>query len=183
MTHDYLLGNAALHARFFATTEILAKLVSRAPRAVSISQLEAETGRPARELARLCQALGRSGVLCQDGQCNDKWRLAGEPSEVTLEDVFRCIIEQQAPPRAGKTTPEAAAASDVDLLLMQAMIAINQSVSSQLRRFSLDRVKASASPVFPLPRHAARTRDFEEDIEPPLAGRKATQDSPVHLAA
>ncbi|GIZ50717.1 hypothetical protein [Noviherbaspirillum aridicola] len=171
MTHDYLLGNAVLHARFIATTQILAKMVSRAPRALSISQLEDETGRPARELGKLCHALGRAGVLCRDGECLDRWRLAGEPSEVTLEDVFRCIVEQQTPARPGK--PEAAA-SEVDLLLMQAMIAINQSVSTQLRRFSLDRVRASSSAPFPLPRRAALARGFEDE---------AIQDSPVHAAA
>lgn len=160
MTHDYLLGNAALHARFFATTQILAKLVSSAPRALSIAQLASETGRPARELGKLCQALGRTGMVRQDDGCQDRWRLAGEPSQVTLEDVFRCIMEEQTP-RSGKT-PAQTGASDVDLLLMQAMIAINQSVSTQLRRFSLDRVKASSSAPFPLPRHAREVRGFEE---------------------
>lgn len=181
MTNDYLLGNAALHARFIATTEILAKLVYRAPRAVSIAWLEAETGRSARELGKLCVALERAGVLCQDRQCGNQWRLAGEPSQVTLEDVFRAVAEQAAPARAGKTA--AAVPSDVDLLLMQAMIAINQSVSTQLRRFTLDRVKISSTPDFPLPRRAVRARGFEEEAEAPRSGRKAVQDSPVHVVA
>lgn len=185
MTHDYLLGNASLHARFFATTEILAKLVSRAPRAVSIAQLASETGRPARELGKLCHALGRAGVLSQAAPGSDQWRLTGDPSQVTLEDVFRCIVEQQTPPRSGKAAAaaEETAPTDVDLLLMQAMIAINQNVSTLLRRFSLDRVKASSSPCFPQPRSLNRMRGFEEDVETVAAGRGGSQNTPVHMSA
>ncbi|HEY8605662.1 MAG TPA: Rrf2 family transcriptional regulator [Noviherbaspirillum sp.] len=180
MTHDYLLGNAALHERFFATTEILAKMVTRAPRAISITQLEAETGRPARELGKLCHALGRAGIVRQDEQAADKWAVVGDPSQVTLEDVFRCILEQQSPTRAEGRTERAA--SDVDLVVMQAMIAINQSVFTQLRRFSLDRVKASAGGSFPTHRRQP-VRRFDEELDTPLSGREAVLDSPVHLAA
>ncbi|WP_151631744.1 hypothetical protein [Noviherbaspirillum aerium] len=153
---DYILGNGALHDRFFATTEILAKLVSSAPRSVSITQLEEETGRPARELAKLCAGLVRSSLLMPDPRAPERWMLTCDASMVTLEDVFRCVLAEQqtrkAPGKAGADrTP-----NDVDLLVMQAMIAINQSVFKHLRQFSLDRLKISAAGMFPAPRRTSR---------------------------
>lgn len=153
---DYILGNGALHDRFFATTEILAKLVSSAPRSVSIAQLEEETGRPARELGKLCAGLARSSLLMPDPRAPERWMLTCDASMVTLEDVFRCVLaEQQARKAPGKAGTERAP-NDVDLLVMQAMIAINQSVFKHLRQFSLDRLKISAAGMFPAPCRTAR---------------------------
>jgi DNA-binding IscR family transcriptional regulator len=156
---SFILGNGALHDRFFATTDILAKLVSSAPRAVSVSQLEDITGRPAKELARLCASLSRAGLLRQEAGAADRWVLVCDPSEVTLEDVFRCVLTEQharsrsrsTADRATNRTPERTP-NDVDLLVMQAMIAINQSIFKHLRQFSLDRLKISAAGMFPTTR-------------------------------
>ena len=154
---DCILGNGVLHDRFFATTEILAKLVSRAPRPVSFVQLEEATGRSGKELARHCSALMRAGLLKQDQQDPEKWSLTCDPSMVTLEDVFRCVLAEQGRSKtaAKSTTPERTP-NDVDLLVMQAMITINQSVFKHLRQFSLDRLKISGAGMFPAPRRALR---------------------------
>jgi DNA-binding IscR family transcriptional regulator len=152
---SYILGNGALHDRFFATTDILAKLVSSAPRAVSVSQLEDITGRPAKELARLCASLSRAGLLRQDAGATDRWVLVCDPSEVTLEDVFRCVLTEQPTRSRSRNTADRAperTPNDVDLLVMQAMIAINQSIFKHLRQFSLDRLKISAAGMFPTTR-------------------------------
>jgi len=180
---DYLLGNGALHERFFATTEILAKLVSSAPRAVSLAQLEEATGRPAKELSKLCASLARACLLRHDPQASDKWMLTCDPCMVTLEDVFRCVMnEQQAHARAGKAAPERAP-NDIDLLVMQAMIAINQSVFKHLRQFSLDRLKVSAAGMFPAPRRALGDACLDDDaFELPMAGRRNSF-SPVPAVA
>jgi DNA-binding IscR family transcriptional regulator len=148
---SFILGNGALHDRFFATTDILAKMVSSAPRAVSIQQLEDITGRPAKELARLCASLSRAGLLGLEAGSADRWLLLCDPSEVTLEDVFRCVLTEQQTRTRTKSTPDRAP-SDVDLLVMQAMIAINQSIFKHLRQFSLDRLKISAAGMFPATR-------------------------------
>ena len=156
---DYILGNGALHDRFFATTEILAKLVSSAPRSVSIAQLEEETGRPARELGKLCAGLVRAGLLTTDPRAPERWMLTCDASMVTLEDVFRCVLAEQQTPQTRRATGKAGAErtpNDVDLLVMQAMIAINQSVFKHLRQFSLDRLKISAAGMFPAPRRTSR---------------------------
>lgn len=166
---DCILGNGALHDRFFATTEILARLVSSAPRAVSLAQLEQATGRTAKELSRLCGGLLKAGLLRSEQ--HGKWSLTCDPCLVTLEDVFRCVLGRQQG-RARQTAPERAS-SDVDLLVMQAMIAINQSVFKHLRQFSLDRLKMSGAGEFPAPRRAAGDPRLDDDFNPALPGREA----------
>ena len=148
---DYILGGSKLHDRLCAMAEIMAKLVASAPRAVGIAQLEQATGRPANELAKLCDSLWRADLLLPDPRGGESWRLACEPSAVTLEDVFRCIVAEQqacAKPVAKLRNPEQPQ-NDVELLVMQAMIAVNQSVLKHLRQFSLDRLKVRASGTFP----------------------------------
>lgn len=181
---DYILGNSALHARFFATTEILAKIVSSAPRAVSLAQLEEATGRPARELSRLCATLVRANLLRTDPTASHKWVLTCDPSLVTLEDVFRCVMAA-TPSRArsvAKSAVRERAQNDVDLLVMQAMIAINQSVFKHLRQFSLDRLKISAAGMFPAPRRALRDPDLDEAFDLALSGRESAYVSPEQVA-
>lgn len=92
IVEDCIFGNSALHDRFFAATEILARLVSSVPRAVSMAQLEDATGRSGRELTKLCAALSRAGLLRQDAQAQDKWMLTCDPSDVTLEDEYNLTI-------------------------------------------------------------------------------------------
>ncbi len=181
---DYILGNGALHERFLAITEILAKLVSSAPRAVSISQLEEATGRPARELTKMCAALEHASLLQQEAP--GKWKLTCEASLVTLEDVFRCVLAQQqgrAKPGA-KSGAHERLSNDVDLLVTQAMIAINQSVFKHLRQFSLDRLKISAAGMFPATRRPERTARLDDDaFDVAISGRKANSVSSVQLPA
>jgi DNA-binding IscR family transcriptional regulator len=182
---DYILGNSVLHERFFATTEILAKLVSSAPRPVSITQLEDATGRSARDVTKLCASLTRAGVLCQDAAAVDKWMLTCDPAAVTLEDVFRCVLmtEQQGRVKPARKNASERASSDVDLLVMQAMIAINQSVFKHLRQFSLDRLKISAAGMFPSHRHPLADASLDDPFDLALSGREASYVSPVQMPA
>lgn len=182
---DCILGNNALHERFFAITEILAKLVSSAPRAVSIAQLEGATGRPAKELTKRCSALARAGLLRADPQAGDQWTLTCDASCVTLEDVYRCALAQQH----GRVKPDTRAATqermpnDVDLLVTQAMIAINQSVFKHLRQFSLDRLKISSAGMFPARRIPPGEFRLDDAFDLAVSGRKANPASPVQLPA
>ena len=147
MVDDYLLGNGALHERFCALTEVLAKFVSHAPRAVTLAQLEDYTGRSAKDIAKLCGSLWRAQLLRPEGNAHDSWVLTCKPSSITLEDVFRCLTAEQR----GNSKPIAKLPQadhphpDVDLFIMQASITINQSVFKHLRQFSLDRLKISAA--------------------------------------
>lgn len=163
---QYILGNSALYERLCLITEVLGKFVSSAPRAVDIAQLEKQTGRPAKELQKLCAVLCREQLLQpQPGQPHC-WRLACEASRVTLEDAFRCVVAEKvtrAKTKAASGAHEATgtAASDnavprreVDLLVMQATMDINQSVFRHLRQFSLDRLKVTAAGMLPVRRPA-----------------------------
>lgn len=150
----YLLGNPALHARLCLVTEVLGKFVSGAPRAVGVAQLEKQTGRSARELQKLCAMLSREGLLQPHPQQAQHWTLACEASQVTLEDVFRCVVAEKAARERSKLTPDAVDTPrrEVDLLLMQATMGIQQSVFQHLRRFSLDRLKVGAAGMLPVDR-------------------------------
>lgn len=171
---DFILGSGTLHERFCLTTEILAKLVSSAPRSVSIAQLENETGRSPEELTALCESMTRLGLLCRDPLAQERWLLTCDASMVTLEDVYRCVLAER-PQTAGGSGKAVAvrAQTDVDLLVMQAMIEINQSVLKHLRQFSLDRLKASAAGMFPASRHRLRNASGFDAFELPSSGRQA----------
>lgn len=152
MIIDYILGESALHDQLCAMVEILGKLVSSAPRAVSIAQFEEATRRPRQELIKLCSSLESVDLLLPDPDSVNLWNLACEPSDVTLEDVFRCVIAEQqerSKPSSKLSHPDRAH-RDVDLLVTQAMITINQSVFKHLRQFSLDRLKVGSLPDSPL---------------------------------
>lgn len=129
-----------------------------------MAQLQSYTGRPSKELAKLCGALWRSMLTQPDEKVRGSWMLACAPSTVTLEDVFRCVIANQ-PPVAKPTIVKSADADqrhhDIDLLVMQATMAINQSVFRHLRQFSLDRLKVSAAAKPPLTRHEQRSRQYD----------------------
>lgn len=184
---DYILGGSRLHERMCAMAEIMAKLVSSAPRAVGIAQLELVTGRPAKELTKLCASLWRAELLQPDPLAGDSWRLACEPSAVTLEDVFRCIVAEQeacAKPAVKPRNPEQPQ-SDVELLVMQAMIAVNQSVLKHLRQFSLDRLKVSSSGMFPDARRKISDARLDQaaDLELAVGARETGFVLPVQQSA
>ena len=163
MTDDFILGDSALHQRLCAITELLGKFVGSAPRPLSVWQLVEGTGRTEREIGALCAALARAGLLRGHARLLDNWELVCAPDQVTLEDVFRCVMaEQPVLPKPALPLPSAAARParlqhDADLLVMQAAMAINQSVFQHLRQFSLDRLKFSnaAALVPQRPRGAA----------------------------
>ncbi|GAB3541137.1 hypothetical protein GCM10027343_11070 [Noviherbaspirillum agri] len=185
---DRILGSSVLHDRFFAITEILAKLVSSAPRSVSLSQLEDATGRSSRELTRLCGSLARAGLLCPDPRAPQKLQLTCDASQVTLEDVYRCVLSGQSRNKpanrtSAKSMPPERVCNDVDLLVTQAMIAINQSVFKHLRQFSLDRLKISAAGMFPERSRPLGDSCLDDAFDSAISGRKARLDSPVQTPA
>ncbi len=151
---DYILGNGPLHQRFCASTEILAKLISNAPRAVSLKQIEECTGRPAAELEPLCTDLERAGLLRRPDRQQDSWTLACRAADATLEDVFRSAIGVRAEP--ARSAARESAHAEVELLMMQVTMAINQSVLRHLRQFPLDRLKSRAN-AWPVSNAAQRS--------------------------
>ena len=160
MTENFILGDGALHQRLCAITEILGKFVACAPRQLSIWNLVESTGRSECDLENLCAGLARAALLKSNLQLPGSWSLACAPDKVTLEDVFRCVMAEQ--PAPGHSSGSAFVPipghqpqrlqHDADLLVMQAAMAINQSVFKHLRQFSLDRLKVSSAAAYPVPR-------------------------------
>jgi DNA-binding IscR family transcriptional regulator len=158
MTEDFMLGDGLLHQRLCAITEILGKFVASAASPLSIAQLAEVTERSEAEVQNFCAGLARAALLRPHPSRVNSWELACAPDKVTLEDVFRCVMAEQ-PATTLPIAPSALPAPrpqrlqrDADLLVMQAAMAINQSVFLHLRQFSLDRLKFSAAPVFSSPR-------------------------------
>lgn len=155
MLGNYILGNSALHDQFCTTTKILGKLLASDPQPVSIAQLKIHTNRSTVELMKLCSDLSQMALLQAHDDLRDGWTLACEPSAISLEDVFLCVIASQrsTTPKCGKRPAKPCNPNhthpDVDLLVMQATMAINQSVLQHLRRFSLDHLKISVTGIFP----------------------------------
>jgi DNA-binding IscR family transcriptional regulator len=143
-----LLGEGTLYNRLCLATEVLGRFVSCAPKALDLGQLTAATRGTPRELGRLCRLLCDDGLLVREPGKRSAWRLARDPSTVTLEDAFRCMLAQQpARAKAQAASEEECAAdgveSEVDVLVMQATMTVNQSVLQLLRRFSLDRLRVA----------------------------------------
>lgn len=158
--HQAIFSTGILHEQFCATTDVLGKLVAAAPRAMTLAQLHSATGRDARTLSRLCTDLLHDGLIA--GTTGGGYRLERDPADVTLEDVYRCVISTSAQrTRSTPKVPPHHASHAVDLLLMQAALAIGQSVRQHLRQFSLDRLKPAGSGRFPLMRPALRALDYE----------------------
>ena len=157
--NNYILGSAAVHDRFRTMTDILGKLVSSVPHPVSITQLEQHTGRPAVELLKLCRSLSRATLLLPHDTMPATWQLACAPSAVTLEDVFRCVTADPLPRGKQDSQPEQEkrAHHNLDLLLMQATMSINQSISKHLRQFSLDRLHLGAHDMLPFTAYSMRS--------------------------
>lgn len=143
---EHLLGNDGLYGRLCLATEVLGRLVFCAPKAVGIDELAATTRGTSREVLRICRTLCDDGLLVRAPGRRAGWRLACDPSTVTLEDAFRCLMAQQ-PARTNRPPAEndqaAVTESEVDVLVMQATMTINQSVLQLLRRFSLDRLRVA----------------------------------------
>jgi DNA-binding IscR family transcriptional regulator len=149
---EFVFGDQSLHARFSTAIELLAAIVMAYPRPVSTAALAESLGESTRAVRVLLGCLQRSGLIFQDEKTRDTWKCPATPGEVTLADVFRSVASEWTPPRRKKVDglpeePKSAAQQSIDLLLMQATMAINQVVLQHLQSFDLGRLKAIGSSV------------------------------------
>lgn len=149
---EFVFGDHTLHARFSMAIELLARLVMAYPRSVSTAAIAESLGESTRVVRGMLGCLQKFDLVSQDEKTRDAWICAAMPGDVTLADVFRCIASDWTPPRRKKDDatagePKSAAQAGVDLLLMQATMAINQVVLQHLQSFDLGRLKAVGSPV------------------------------------
>ena len=144
---EYLLGDASMHGKFQMTAEILERFVAGGTREMSVKRVADDTGHTPRDINQICKSLQRAGILVQGEESARSWTIARDPNTITLEDVYRCVAADRRQPQP-TANEEADLASSVDLLIMQATIAINQSVFQHLRQFSLGRSHARTSGMF-----------------------------------
>ncbi|MGH8807911.1 MAG: Rrf2 family transcriptional regulator [Noviherbaspirillum sp.] len=164
---EFLLGDQLLHARFSLAIELLLRIVIANPRPVTTSVLAAAVAQPPRTVRALLANLHQSGLLCQDEKNKDAWSCAAALSTITLADVFRSVAGAMHESASRKKKDDAtlddesrsAAQQSVDLLLMQATMAINQVVLQHLQTFDLGRLKALASSSASYPFHS-RPRSY-----------------------
>jgi len=151
---EFIFGDQQLHSRFSMAIELLARIVMVTPRSVSATALADELQQPLRTVRLVLDNLYKSGLVCQDEKFKDSWFCTWALGTITLADIFRCM----APVPGSATLPQkrkcgsAIAATDrnasrqsVDLLLMQATMAINQVVLQHLQQFDLGRLRALTS--------------------------------------
>jgi DNA-binding IscR family transcriptional regulator len=149
---EFVFGDQSLHVRFSTAIALLAAIVMAYPRPMSTATLAESLGESTRTIRALLACLQRSGLIFQDDKTRDAWKCPATPGEVTLADVFRSVASEWTPPRRKKAEgvseePKSTAQLGVDLLLMQATMAINQVVLQHLQSFDLGRLKAVGSPV------------------------------------
>ena len=165
---DFIFGNGALHERFRFTTQVLAVLVVGAPRSISIAQIQQYIARPTRDIEKVCDGLHESMLVQPDAAIRGNWALACDPSSVTLEDVFRFVISLYSG-RSLRLQPESEEGEQlkmgVDLLVMQATMAVNQSIYKQLRQFPLDRLRMSAMAKPPISKQAIREALYDNEYD------------------
>ncbi|NEX64552.1 MarR family transcriptional regulator [Noviherbaspirillum galbum] len=153
---EFLFGDPVLHRRFAMAIDILARLMSLSPPGATAGELAAALGQPTRAVQALLGGLARAGLVARSPQCADRWLCPGTIGVATLADVFRCVAESPPPrqrraaskpdvpkPDAGRPPPDRAdARHGVDILLMQATMAVNQVVLQHLQAFDLGRLRA-----------------------------------------
>ena len=162
LADEYLLGNPILHHQFCQATEILAVLVSQAPHPVGMAALERFTRCTAKELAPLCSSLWQTMLITPNAD-GEGWVLIAPAHRLTLEDVFRCVVERQ---KARPPKPLLRLRPDVDTFVSQATITINQSVFRMLRQFPLSRLRFDGSGSSGFNPHFLSTTGYDAQSEP-----------------
>lgn len=148
---EFLFGDALLHTRFSMAIDVLARLVMAHPRSMTAAALAEASGQTARSVRALLGNMQVCGLVHPDDKIRDAWSCLATPSKVTLADVFRSVSIARADAASAKKAEEPKDSSDgthsparasVDLLLMQATMAINQVVLQHLQSFDLGKLKA-----------------------------------------
>lgn len=149
---EFILGDLLLHTRFSMAIELLARLVLASPRTLTAAQLAEASGHSPRNVRALLVSLREAGLVFVDPKLKDAWSCPCAPGSFTLADVFLCVSSARSEPSTARKRGEADGASSstspsatqagVELLLMQATMAVNQLVLQHLQSFDLSRLKA-----------------------------------------
>lgn len=135
-------------ARFHKTAAVLERFVSSAPEPVDLERIAGRLEVSEPETRKICLQLQRAGLICRIDE-RDEWALAVDRKGITLEDVWRALSEGSDLDHRDTEchSPE------VELLVSQALMAMQQHISRLLREFQLDRVSVSRSSRSTIPNH------------------------------
>lgn len=143
---EFIFGDQLLHARFATAIELIANTVLAYPRSITSARLAEVLGRPVRTLTPILRGLHQAGLIEKSDSSPDAWYCGTSLGRITLADVFCSVAEVPcAAPRRGSDADcdtRSGAQQSVDLLLMQATMAINQVVFQRLQGFDLERLRA-----------------------------------------
>ncbi|KRB90469.1 helix-turn-helix domain-containing protein [Noviherbaspirillum sp. Root189] len=148
---EFLFGDALLHTRFSMAIDVLARLVMAHPRSMTAAALAEASGQTARSVRTLLGTMQVCGLVYPDDKIKDAWSCPAAPGRVTLADVFRSVsiarpdaatTKKTEGPKDSSDDTHSPARAGVDLLLMQATMAINQVVFQHLQSFDLGKLKA-----------------------------------------
>jgi DNA-binding IscR family transcriptional regulator len=143
---ERMLGGELAHVRFVACTVILATMLSRAPFPVDSRDLLHSTGCSMAELGPLCTALARMGIVRPLLASPGIWTLRRAAHRMTLDDVLQALMRSIAVRHPAPQPPPCAASDGTSLLLAQAAMQVELSLSKHLGGYSL-RLLSSAPPV------------------------------------
>ncbi|HEY0846177.1 MAG TPA: Rrf2 family transcriptional regulator [Noviherbaspirillum sp.] len=149
---EFILGDEQLHARFSLAIELLVRILTASRQPVTTAALSDAVGQSPRAVRSLLASLQQSDLLRQDAVEKDAWSVATPLNAITLADIF-CSVASGVSDSPRRKKPESAPPDEartgsqqgVELLLMQATMAINQTVLQHLQAFDLGRLKAVGS--------------------------------------
>jgi len=149
----FIFGDRELHFRFAMAIELLACLAATSDKPLTTGALADKVGQPTRIVRVLLANLRSAGMVHPDEHLKDAWRCAATLGSMTLADVFCSVAHADASAGGNRSKvaddlsilPERSANHGVNLLLMQATMAINQMVLQRLQLFDLGKLKAVSS--------------------------------------
>jgi DNA-binding IscR family transcriptional regulator len=126
-----------------------------------MAALEKQTGYAARELQRICSGLWQAMLIAPNPAGG--WILSMPANRITLEHVFRCVVESPSPEEIGETVlvKPSAERPEVDAFIGQATITINQAVFQHLRRFTFSRLRFDGSTRVTFSPHFLRAPSYD----------------------
>jgi len=165
LSSTQVFADANLNARFYTAIELLAQTMMVMPRATTVSNLAAATGKTPRVIRSILTTLSKDELVGRDAKDKDAWHCRDCNGFITLADVYRCFADAEERAMAKAAKQAAAASADheneeaeveanpsrsssqqsVDLLMMQVKMTVNRAVVQQLQQFDLSRLRGLAT--------------------------------------
>ena len=161
-TRFSILGDHLFHRQLCLATEVLAHYIRSQPKELSVEQVSMYICHPRRSVHALCRKMARAGLLVKDPNTRNTWGLPSNWSSLTLSDVYEFVAAERATALSGTPNGELETlASNIAIHWMQAALATNQSVATQLRQFSVDKIVHCSK--IPFPASPARVNSWSEN--------------------